>query len=274
MAKLVKEQTKPLDGDIILTGNASTALTNAEDEYERFLEETAGEGTTQAAEDVIIPLVYILQSNSPQVQAHKKDDYIEGAVPGTIWLRPQHIILPGEPLYAQPCYFSKDWVEWVPRERGGGRVASYLLPPDDTVEREDAKTGRKSFVRTSNGNNMVETRYHTCIFRWNGGRAPWVFPMKSTMHTVSKTWNSQINSFHTRNDLIAAAYTHEYLITPVLRKNSQGEWFIVKIQDVGEIYDMRRLQEGKALHEAMKSGAKKVEIDENAGVVENEDIPF
>src|SRR5215475_3414815 len=81
----------------------------------------AGMGTSHAADDNLVPLVYILQKQSPQVE-RQDTRHIKGAEAGDIWLRnsPKEIVKGGEGILFQPCYFTINWIEWVPRERGGG----------------------------------------------------------------------------------------------------------------------------------------------------------
>ena len=58
-----------------------------------MMEKDAGKGVSTAQEDNLVPLIYVLQANSPQV--NKRDErYIEGAEPGDFWLRnaPQPIV--------------------------------------------------------------------------------------------------------------------------------------------------------------------------------------
>ena len=58
-----------------------------------MMEKDAGKGVSTAQEDNLVPLIYVLQTNSPQV--NKRDErYIEGAEPGDLWLRnaPQPIV--------------------------------------------------------------------------------------------------------------------------------------------------------------------------------------
>src|SRR4051812_21319875 len=87
----------------------------------------AGRGVSTAMEDNVVPLIYILQALSPQVQK-KKEEYVEGAEPGYIWFRGTKKVVGEEGIAVVPCYYSKVWIEWMPNR--GGFVARHDERPD------------------------------------------------------------------------------------------------------------------------------------------------
>jgi hypothetical protein len=107
-----------------------------------------GQGLSQAADDNLVPLAYILQKLSPQVES-KKAEYIPGAKAGrsgssrpawsTRTRREQ-----SEGIIVQPCHFSKWIMEWIPRDQGGGLVGAtkwrWARPPS----RRSSGTARSS----------------------------------------------------------------------------------------------------------------------------------
>lgn len=231
-------------------------------------EDDAGSGTSQAAEDNIIPLIYILQNQSPQVLSNKPD-YIEGAGPGDIWLKnAPEPIAPGESgIIVQPVMFSKAIVEWVPRTRGGGFVAQHLDWPEDTVKSQHPETAKDIFKRAGSKNDLVETRYHGVLI--NG--IPFVIPMSSTAHTVSRGWMALMNQFRLPSGKVAPSWMRKYLLTTVLRTNAAGEWYTWKVEDLGWINGWGGLtaddeyQRGKQLYLAMSSGEMKAEAPASEG---------
>ena len=100
--------------------------------FDQMTPEDAGAGLSTAAEDNLVPMMRILQTLSPQAKANNPD-YIPGAKPGDIWLRNSDYppISGAEGILFQPCYFSQDYVEWIPRSAGGGLVARHAALPTE-----------------------------------------------------------------------------------------------------------------------------------------------
>jgi len=232
----------------------------------------AGQGTSQAAEDNIVPLVRILQSQSPQAMPDKAE-YIQGAEPGDILVRSHNLVIKGrDGIEVQPCHFSKAWVEWVPRAQGGGFVGQHFDKPDDAYEYEDPQTGKKLWKRKGTKNDLVETRYHAVLI--NG--APFVIAFSSAGHTTSRNWMSLMNSFRVPNapTKTAASYARHYRLTTTLRSNKAGDWYDWKIEDLGWVRSAADYNAGKALYMQMSSGEKTIEAEPASTEVHSSDVPF
>lgn len=240
------------------------SLTTAEDAD--FLAQHAGAGTSQAAEDNVIPLVYLLQLNSPVVNK-RGDNYVEGAEPGFIWLRGTKTVFNGEEgVYAQPCHFSKQWVEWGPK-RGDGFKASHVTRPKEAVETEVIEEGkpRKKWIMP-NGNVVVETRNHavrlftrdgedfTCIGRF-------MISMNGTNHTSSRNWMMLMNGHvipANGTPRVAPSFGFMYLLKTKHRKNNDGEWFMWEASEdeyCNQLLPRHELEEGLKMFTAFNTGA-------------------
>lgn len=231
----------------------------------------AGQGTSQAAEDNIVPLVRILQSQSPQAMPDKAE-FFEGAEPGDIFVRSHNLVIKGrDGIVVQPCHFSKAWVEWVPRAQGGGFVGQHLDKPEDAYEYEDPQTGKKLWKRKVTKNDLVETRYHAVLV--NG--APFVIAFSSAGHTTSRSWMALMNSFRVPSApaKTAPSYARQYRLTTTLRSNKAGDWYDWKIEDKGWVRSAEEYQAGKALYEQMSSGEKTIEAEPHPEPEERE-VPF
>ena len=81
--------------------------------------EDAGAGTENiSADDMKIPFIRIIQPTSPEVK--KKDEkYIEGAQAGHMFNTVTRQIWEDEVIVI-PCGYIKKYLEFVPREKGGG----------------------------------------------------------------------------------------------------------------------------------------------------------
>jgi hypothetical protein len=227
--------------------------------------EDAGKGTSQRAEDNIVPLIYLLQSNSPQV-ARKNPNYIDGAKPGDIWQRGAPTVIDGdEGCLVQPVYFSSNYVEWRPNR--GGFVARHIQMPSDAQQEEVMKEGRPVTVwRRANGNDIVHTREHVVLI----DGTPFVIPMSGTKHTNSRMWMSLQNQKQFDDGQIMPSWACKYLMRSIAKANDIGDFFVYQFDDlpVSDRYaSEEEFRRGRALYHAFASGAKQAEapLDPEAG---------
>lgn len=227
-----------------------------------FMDEkyAGGKGVSTAQEDNLVPLIYILQPLSPQVDK-KKPSFIEGAEPGSIWLRnaAKPIVGGDEGIIFQPCFFDKDWVEWIPRDNGGGFVARHRELPKNAERIEDERNpNRVRYVIKETGNEIIETRYHIGYVISADGPLPYVIPMSSSGHTVSRGWMMKMNSKKIGAKK-AHSFTYLYRLTTVQRTNKAGTWYTWDVQDAGWVQKEEDVVRGLELHEAFFGGLKTTE---------------
>ena len=80
----------------------------------------AGEGAAFSADEMQIPFVRLLQALSPQLNK-KKAEYIDGASSGDAFNNVTGQYWDGEQgLTVIPCYQTTKYLEFTPREMGGG----------------------------------------------------------------------------------------------------------------------------------------------------------
>jgi hypothetical protein len=256
-------------------------LTTVDPELERMINEDAGKGVSTDAADNLVPLVYVLQPLSPQVMDGPA--HIEGARAGDIWLKnaPDPIVQGKAGIWFMPCTMYMRWTEWVPRDKGGGFVASYDYTgrnflPQGAVKDEKEKS-RPRFWFPATGNECVETRYEAGFVWRNGLALPFVIPFKSTGHSVSRGWMTKRTQQLRPDGRTWPAWTHLYKLTTTLRKNNFGQWFVFEVGDpifylpgypdkpnkvgldlVNGDY-MRAYTMGQALEKAFETGAKREE---------------
>lgn len=227
--------------------------------------EVAGKGVSTAQEDNLVPLIYVLQDNSPQCR--KKDPaYIEGAEAGKIWMRNAAVPFADEIMF-QPCHFSKEWVEWIPRAKGGGIVGRHPECPRNAELVEIEEDGNvKEVWKLPNGNEVVETRYHAgYVIREGQPPLPYIIPLKSTGHSVSKAWMFAMNGKLLADGKKAPSFACVYKLRTVYKSKNNNSWWMFEINDadtqwVATVEDFER---GLALHEAFTSGEKKAELEED-----------
>jgi len=235
----------------------------------------AGMGISFKAEDQLLPLIYVLQTNSPACDK-RGDNYIEGAEAGDFWLRNalEPIRNGVEGIIAIPCEMTRAWIEWLPQRQGF--VARHDNPPPDMkTEKIRGDDGREkvTLVRGENGNIIQDTRE---FFLLVDGQ-PYVFPCTGTKHTFARNWNTFFKQYkHPQTHDFIPSYAVKYKLTTIPASNAIGKWFGVKFQPFAAS-SMQEYNAGKALCLDVRAGKKKAEAPdahhEESGGSESE-IPF
>jgi hypothetical protein len=115
---------------------------------------TGMENVTQA--DISIPFLGIVQKLSPQLdKTHEK--YIEGATEGDLFNSVTNQLL-GTKAYFVPCCKDSQYVEWVPRDKGGGLVGMHA-PGSEFVRDIKSRATDQFKLKTDEGNDLIETHY-------------------------------------------------------------------------------------------------------------------
>jgi hypothetical protein len=277
---------------------AGQALERAQPGVPDYLAEAAeadaGRGVSTDAADNIVPLVYVMHPLSPQVD-ESSPSYVPGAKAGSIWLRNAEtpMVDKDQGILVQPCAFWKDWVEWVPRDSGGGFVARFpviaataadvarfkktlgeklgssLIEGEDIPDVGDATfvidpANRQKKWSRPNGHDLILTRNHAvrCIMSPGVG-LPYVIPMKGASHAVSKGWMGKF-MVKRLNGKLLPSFACLYRLTTRQKKNTKGVWYQLEVDDAGYA-SAEDYREGRALADAFETGAKVAEAEVNAG---------
>lgn len=115
--------------------------------------EAAGVGMEHAHETGTTPFLELLQPLSKVVT----QELIPGARPGMIAVKSARKLYPGNPgVFYIAVAEMRVFVEWTPRDKGGGYVAEFA-PTDPVVLEAIKKSGKKINLQTPAGNNLNET---------------------------------------------------------------------------------------------------------------------
>jgi hypothetical protein len=256
---MAKPKTKEDDNQLSMNLGSNTLPT----ESSSFADQHAGAGLSTAPEDNLVPLLYVLQTNSPQV--NKRDPkYIEGAEPGDIWLRnaPIPIIKGEQGIMFQPCHFYKDWGEWIDRDEGGGLVGRHRDLPKDAKEYVDPTAPGVPKYKSAMGNELVETRNFAGYVMTPDGPLAYLIPLKGSGHSVGKQWMTSMNLKKTASGRKAPIWSFAYLLKTVQRKNKKGEWFVLDIQGGSAIVKEVDQRRGYDLEQAFAEGKKVAEEED------------
>jgi len=173
--------------------------------------------------DLVIPFLDILQPMSPQVTEEKvpgvKAGLFFNEVTGQLW-DPE----PGVPF--QPVVFDHLYVEWRPRDEGGGIVNRYL--PTDPVITQLIKDNNNSVVKLKlNGNDVIETYYcYGNILNSAGTEAEGfaVVAVKSTSIKPLRAWRTAMQMIKGKPPYFA----FRALLSNSKEKNDSGTWWQFK----------------------------------------------
>lgn len=175
-------------------------------------------------EDQTIPFLSIIQSNSPQLRKnHEK--YLKDAQTGDIFNTVTGELF--ESVSVIPCSCNKVFVEWVPRDAGGGFVACHPRNSEIVVNNpRDPKTRHREL---ENGNLLVETmQYYVIVLPDNGEPYPAVIGMSSTQLGFARKWNTVMANRKLRDSnnkvFTPPMFAYQYQLYTTEQSNEHGEW--------------------------------------------------
>lgn len=200
-----------------------------------------------------IPFLTILQSMSPQT---KKSDgaYIKGAEEGMLYNTVGNDIYSGEEgVRVIPCAFVRSFVEWVPREKGGGFVAEYDAVAGEALRSKCSRNDKHQDILPS-GNQLNDTRNHYLLVETREGRwEPMMLSLTSTQIKASRNWMSAMQRECAANSVPMFALIYRMTTTP--QQNEKGSWYGAVFEHEGYVEDDTAYSLARAFYEQAKAGA-------------------
>ena len=180
-----------------------------------------------------------------------------------------------------PVLYQLRYVEWKPRESGGGFVSSHNA---DSGILSQTKRDQMTFKDVlPNGNYIATTAYHYVMVQAKDGSwAQAVISMTSTQLKKSRRWNSLMLSQKIKGPsgmFTPPTYAFTYTLSTVSESNDRGSWFGFQVERGDQVSDAAIYGESKAFAQSAQSGAieakpavpKLVQKDKPET---DEDIPF
>ncbi len=240
--------------------------------YEGYQEDRGAGFEGQTAEDVSVPFIEILQSNSPECEGE------DGQRPGQFINRATGEVFSGKDGFAfVPCATQHVVVEWVPREKGGGIVQTHELS-SSLIQKVRAEQPLGKYVHPTNGNDLIETFYIYGLQVDEAGNGyPVVMAFSSTRIKAYKDWNYKARSIvislpDGRKLTKVPLFSHRYRVTALAAENAKGKWFTLTTRFDGENIVAARLapnselyQAGKALCADVNEGRKQADLESARG---------
>jgi hypothetical protein len=236
------------------------------------------EGVTQ--DDFTMPFLNVLQPMSPECSNNPD------ARPGMLINSVTKELFDGKKgVVFVPVARQHVFVEWKPRDQGGGIVGRYE-PTSDVVQEAKARSTQFGSYKTPTGNDLVETFYLVgYILGDKDDSEPStvaVIPFWSTKIKVYKRLMQMLNTFKGRPPLFA----HRLLINTVQEKNNSGSFYNLDIKPVnggvGESLIAPRTADGalnpllvfgQTLNKSVLSGERRLS-DENTTQEGSDTLPF
>ena len=237
----------------------------------------SGFGSLNLARDTAIPYISILQSGSPQLNPSKAE-YIETAKAGQLYNTVTQEA--ASELKVIPVFYHLRYVEWKPREQGGGFIASHSA--DSGILGQATRDPMTNKYVLDNGNHIVQTAYHYVLVVSNDGHQNAVISMSSSQLKKSRRWNSLMLSQKIKGPsgmFTPPTYAFTYKLSTVSESNDRGSWFGFQVEKGEQVTDASLYSEGKVFSTAASSGAIEAKPEEPKKIAKpqaesNTDIPF
>jgi hypothetical protein len=185
-------------------------------------EEFAGSGfENQTSDDYSIPFLQILQAISPQVM--ENDSLKQGMVFNTVT---------GEAFDGKagvvfiPASTQHLYVEWKPRDAGGGFVGTHAVDSPIVTAAKSASTDFGQYT-TPEGNDLIETFYvYGIMVAPDGTPSEAVIAFTSTKIKKYKGWMTKAKTIQLQlkdgRRIPAPLFAHRYRLKTINEKNNKG----------------------------------------------------
>ncbi len=191
---------------------------------------TGFEGTKPT--DLAVPFLAILQSNSPQVEEQSP----KGATAGQLINTVTQSLIPGDAgVVFLPVHMDEAFVEWVPRNKGGGLVSMHA--PDSDVVRKavEANGGSRVGKLRYGDNDLVETHYVYGLILNDNGSDVESFAVIAFKSTGIKPYRQFVTNMYTLKGR-PPIFANRVRIKTIKQKNEKGSFFNFDINPLRESY--------------------------------------
>lgn len=210
------------------------------DNFMDMVAQDAGAGReNMTVEDFAIPRIAIIQSLSPQ-RNKAKPEFIEGCSEGQIFENISKKLWNGEDgIYVVPVKFNRSYLEWKPRDEGGGLVKNH---GSDRTAFDNARVDEKGKRWTPEGNTIaLSAEYFVFVLDKSGMPIRAILSMSSTSLKQAKAWNNLIagSKIKGKDDqfIDTPMFFNVYHMKTVPVTNKSGSWFTWSITNFKNVFD-------------------------------------
>ena len=252
--------------DLVPAGQNNGALVVAPEVLEALLADSGDGFQGMRPEDMALPFLGIVQSQSPQ-RKKNHEKFIEGASDGDIYNSVTGTLYQ-DGVRVIPCHYQKVFVEWRP-DRGGFVAEHGDTDPIIRTTTEVRGQNDKVIKRLPNGNELVETAKHfVVVIGEDGTLTRALIALSSSGLSVSRKWNSLMTApikIGSQTLATPPMYASAYLLRTVERANDKGQWFVFSVSPSGYTWDKPELYAyAKAFYHAVVGGEIKVDFNKSA----------
>jgi len=216
-------------------------------------------------EDFAIPFIRILQQMSPQL--NKQDGrYSEEAQAGMLVNTVTNEVYEGDTgVTVVPCAYVKKYIEWIPREKGGGLVdASHGV----SILKSCTKNPETRRLYLDNGNEIVETaQFFVLVLEPQPQQA--VIAFTSTQLGASRKWLTMLRMARVNTSkgtsVSAPMFAYNYKLGTLTQSNDKGTWHGYTINQEDPT-DIETAQLAKEFMGAARSGDVDVKEEQQRDV--------
>tara|TARA_R110001606_G_scaffold288915_1_gene437014 strand:+ start:249 stop:1022 length:774 start_codon:yes stop_codon:yes gene_type:complete len=218
-------------------------------------------------EDFAIPFIRVLQPMSPQLQK-QHGSYVAGASAGDLYNTVTGEAFDGETgISIVPCAYNKKYIEWIPREKGGGLVnASHDISILSSCTRN--QDDRRYY--TKDGNEIVETAQFFVLVVKDGTAQQAVLAFTSTQLGVARKWLTMLRMARVQNSkgdsVEAPMFAYTYKLSTTTQSNDKGSWNAYTINQEGAT-ELSVAMMAKDFMGAARSGDVEVKQEQQNDVV-------
>lgn len=228
-------ETEAQTGTALAAQTTSTAVANPED-YAAY----AGAGfENQTTDDYAIPFLSILQALSPQC-TENPNVFRQGMLLNTVT---GELFEGNKGLAFIPATTQHLYVEWKPREKGGGFVAVHDPASEVVKIAQAASTEYGTYLMPPHtpkeSNELIETFYvYGVAVDDDGSSIEAVLPFTSAKIKKYKAWMTKAKTIQIAlpdgRRIPAPLFAHRYRLKTILEKNPKGTFFNFDISFDGE----------------------------------------
>jgi hypothetical protein len=251
--------------------NQEVATTEPKDVVKFDYGEDAGLGYEgQTAQDLTIPFLVLLQSQSKQVVGDPGEK-VEGAEAGKFLKADTDDVIDGR-IDVVISLFEHCFVEWIPRNQGGGLVGRHGLHDPIITEAKANAERFGEYKHPKTGNDLVETYYAFGVLAATA--EPIVLAFTSMKIKPFRTWNTAINKVTYKdqqgNKRKPPRFAFLSTLSAVPDKAQGYNFFNVKLEPTKNAIDSMldpsdpRYQAAKAVYDAYTAGNVKIDEEQQA----------
>jgi hypothetical protein len=267
-----------------LTKNEDRALAATPD-YSEYEGQTGFENQTR--DDRSTPYLTLLQTNSPQCDDEEEGN-VEGAMPGMFLNSATEELYDGrgDGVIVVPAYTEHLFIEYKPRESGGGFVGTHEV--DSDVVRK-ARSEAIAFNKLKVGENDLTEAFYLYAVLCDGDEpvSGIVIPFTSTKIKTYKKWNTRVSTL-----LVAKAdgrrgtppiFAHLVRVKSLKQENQHGKFFIFDLTPAnGTVLESLlppndvRMQAGLELMKTVAAGEAKAAqpVADTGDGTNSDNVPF